>query len=95
MKRSEFRIGETFWCGGQKWRCTDIGTRTVIAICLSRVDVASLTGSTRSQQSLNETDAAAEGWFNGPPYAVAEHVFDEDGVAGCHVSAAGLASRAD
>lgn len=33
MQRSEFQIGQEFWtAGGKRWRCTDIGTRTVIAI---------------------------------------------------------------
>lgn len=26
----------------------------------------------------------AEGWLKGPPYTVAEHVFDEKDFAGCH-----------
>jgi hypothetical protein len=39
MQHDEFRIGETFWCGGQRWRCTDIGTRTIVAICIDHVEV--------------------------------------------------------
>jgi hypothetical protein len=39
MQRTEFVIGATFWCGGDLWRCTDIGTRVIVAIRLSRVDV--------------------------------------------------------
>jgi hypothetical protein len=34
MDRSEFVIGETFWWGRLPWRCTDIGTRVVMAIRL-------------------------------------------------------------
>ncbi len=75
MKHGEFRIGGTFWCGGQSWRCTDIGTRTIVAIRLNHVDVQHHPGSV---QTLEFAEAEAEGWFNGPPYAVAEHVFDED-----------------
>jgi hypothetical protein len=40
MQHKEFVIGETFWCGGGQWRCTDIGTRVVIAIRLDHVNVA-------------------------------------------------------
>ena len=46
-----------------RWRCTDIGTRTIAAI---RLDL--------------DHDPA---WYNGPPYAVAETVFDEYDIEGC------------
>jgi hypothetical protein len=32
----------------------------------------------------------AEGWFNGPPYAVAEHVFDEYSQHPCAFDAEGI-----
>jgi len=59
MKHADFRLGETFRCNGQRWRCTDIGTRVIPAIRLDHEDDPS--------------------WYNGPPYAVAEVVFDEGG----------------
>ena len=31
--------GALFWCGGHQWRCTDLGTRTVIAIRIDGIDV--------------------------------------------------------
>jgi hypothetical protein len=58
MEHEEFTIGMEFMCGGKRWRCTDRGTRTVIAICL-------------------DTYPDDPSWYNGPPYAVAESVFDE------------------
>jgi hypothetical protein len=84
MKHVEFRIGVTFWCGGQSWHCTDIGTRTIVAICLDHVDVAST--SPEPTRTLDTAQAEAEGWFNGPHYAVAEHVFDEDSIVDCSVA---------
>ncbi len=81
MQHEEFRIGETFWCGGRQWRCTDIGTRTIVAICLDRVEVGS--PSPELRRTLGRAEAEVEGWFNGPPYAVAESVFDEDDIEGC------------
>ncbi|MFZ1830028.1 MAG: antitoxin VbhA family protein [Candidatus Competibacteraceae bacterium] len=63
MQRTDFEIGFEFECGGRRWRCTDIGTRTVIAIALEYPDDPS--------------------WYNGPPYAVAEAVFDEYDLEGC------------
>ena len=64
MHHRDFRIGLEFMCGGRLWRCTDNGTRVVIAICLSE-------------------HADDPSWFDGPPYAVAEHVFDEYDVKSC------------
>ena len=34
MERKDFVIGQEFWCGGKRWRCTDIGSRVIVAICL-------------------------------------------------------------
>jgi hypothetical protein len=81
MERSEFTIGGTFWLGGQQWRCTDIGTRTIVAIRIDRVDVQSNTPELR--RSLSGSEADADGWFDGPPYAVAETVFDEYEMEAC------------
>ena len=81
MKHGDFAFGETFWCAGRQWRCTDIGTRTVVAIRIDQVEVANT--SPALSRTLNACDAETEGWFNGPPYAVAETVFDEDDQAEC------------
>lgn len=63
MEHSQFSIGTEFTTATGRWRCTDIGTRTIIAIKLDRPDDPS--------------------WYNGPPYAVAESVFDEYDLEGC------------
>ena len=81
MRHSELKIGETFWCGGRQWRCTDIGTRTIVAIRVDRVEVGSEMPERR--RILSRAEAEAEGWFNGPPYAVAESVFDEYDMEAC------------
>jgi hypothetical protein len=39
MQLSEFKVGRTFRCGDQQWRCTDIGTWTVVAISIDSVAV--------------------------------------------------------
>jgi hypothetical protein len=62
MKRSDFKIGLEFLSGSGRWRCTDVGKRTIIAI---RLD--------------HDNDPS---WYNGPPYAVAEFVFDEYDIEG-------------
>lgn len=63
MKHSDFQIGVEFSMAGDlRWRCTDIGTRTIVAIRLNAPD---------------------DSWYNGPPYAVLESVFDEYDFDGC------------
>jgi len=42
MQHSEFKIGGIFRCDGRLWRCTDIGTRTIVAIRIDRVGSAVL-----------------------------------------------------
>jgi hypothetical protein len=77
MKHSDFKIGEDFyvdWCA--RYRCTDIGTRTIVAIRVDRVVI----WKSGKEDVLSFEEATADGWFEGPPYAVAEYVFDEDGM---------------
>ena len=87
MTHEEFRIGGTFWCGDHEWRCTDIGARTIVAI---RIDSVTIGGDKPElHRTLDRAAAEAEGWFNGPPYAVAEEVFDEHDIEGCTPAADG------
>lgn len=65
MVKEGFQIGLEFYTASGKWRCTDIGTRVIVAI------------------KLDQTD---ESWYNGPPYAVAETVFDEYDFGGCSLN---------
>ena len=87
MKHEEFRIGGAFWCGGRQWRSTDVGTRTIAAIRINGVEIGGTSPELR--RTLNQAAAEAEGWFNGPPYAVAEIVFDEYDIEGCSLSTEG------
>ena len=84
MKRTEFFIGGIFWCGDKQWRCTDIGTRVIVAIRIDQVNVDGTKPELR--RTLKCAEAEAEGWFNGPPYAVAETVFDENDIPACIAS---------
>jgi hypothetical protein len=81
MKHSEFAIGGEFWCGGGQWRCTDIGKRTIVAIRIDGVEVGSNEPGLR--RTLDRAGAEPEAWFDGPPYAVRESVFDENDQDGC------------
>lgn len=81
MKHADFKIGREFWCADKRWRCTDIGTRTIVAIRVDHVEVVSNVPELR--RTLCRAAAEAEGWFKGPPYAVAEDVFDENSQVDC------------
>lgn len=78
MKHGEFKIGTEFSMSGNRWRCTDIGSRVIIAIRINFVVVAG----TKSY-TLTGAEADAQGWFKGPPYPVAEHVIDENDQEEC------------
>jgi hypothetical protein len=73
MKLREFQIGQEFWCGAKRWRCTDVGTRVVAAICLEPGEVVEVSQGAQSRRYVTDDPR----WFNGPPYAVAEMIFDE------------------
>lgn len=78
MQLSDFKIGDEFRTEVGWWRVTDIGTRTLIAICIERVEKTTKhEDGTLTHATLTRDQADAEGWFEGPPYAVAEEVFDE------------------
>jgi hypothetical protein len=64
--REIFKVGCEFRCGGKRWRCTDVGSRVITAVCL-------------------DDHPGDPSWFNGPPYAVVESVFDEYDQPGCEV----------
>lgn len=83
MEHGEFRIGVEFWCGGRRWRCTDVGSRVIVAIRVDGVDTVQRSDGVTVRKPLSGPEAEAAGWFDGPPYAVAEFVFDEDSLEVC------------
>ena len=83
MEHKDFTIGTEFLCGDKRWRCTDVGMRTIVAICLEDHEDAFWKDGEEMKRTLTKEEAEADGWFNGPPYAVAEIVFDEDDMEGC------------
>lgn len=79
MKITDFKIGQNFSCGGKRFRCTDIGSRVVIAIPLE----VTVSSSSHAPRVLDEEAATAEHWLDGPPYSVQEVVFDEYDIEQC------------
>jgi hypothetical protein len=88
MKHAQFFVGVEFWCGGRRWRCTDIGSRTIIAISLEPHEVESVKmakgAALPADEQRNLTNDPS--WLNGPPYAVDETVFDEYDLEGCSLA---------
>ena len=66
MAKDDFQIGTEFYTATGKRRCTDIGTRAIVAVRLDKDDAS---------------------WYAGPPFAVAEWVFDEYDLGGCSLDA--------
>ena len=44
MTKNDFIIGESFFTGSGEWRCTDIGTRIIVAIKLDQEDTRNYNG---------------------------------------------------
>ena len=84
MDLDQFHIGVEFWMSGHLYRCTDIGTRTIVAIRISGDHpVVLMQGGVQSVRTLTRAEAEEQGWFSGPTYAVVEHVMDEDDLEAC------------
>ncbi len=92
MELSDFAIGETFWTHAGAFRCTDIGTRVVVAVKLGPREVGraeKVDGELRITKRIDDDPS----WLNGPPYAVEEVVFDENELLGCFRTEAELLGR--
>jgi len=85
MEHCEFHIGLEFWSGGKKWRCTDVGTRVVVAISLEPHEVVEITSVGGNEDRAEERRYLTNdpSWHVGPPYPVLEHLFDEDDQETC------------
>ena len=82
MELNDFVIGETFWTHHGAFRCTDVGTRVVVAVKLGPREIGraeKVDGELRITKRIDD-DAS---WLNGPPYPVEEVVFDENELLGC------------
>lgn len=89
MRCEDFVIGREFWCGGKRWRCTDVGSRVIVAICLESHEIVTRLSGEQIGESVCEIRSITDDpeWLNGPPYALAESVFDENDIKGCSVTA--------
>ena len=81
MQHSDFKMGLDFTCAGRQWRCTDIGTRVIVAIPIDYAEISTSDGETIN----TETRVLTEKDLSGPTYFLAERVFDEDDFVACKV----------
>lgn len=86
MKHSDFYIGMEFFTASGKWRCTDVGSRVIVAISLDAREMVSVHyghNKKRHEERFVSTDPSD---LIGPPYGVIEYVFDEYDLDGCYIS---------
>ena len=85
MKHDDFRIGIEFWFGGKRWRCTDVGSRVIVAISLEPHIIANYVLNTDDTSPGQPKHYPSEhpSWLRGPPYAIVEQVFDETELPAC------------
>lgn len=84
MEFSDFEIGREFWTRSGRWRCTDVGTRVVIAIKLGPREIGGVEFNERGERVAFRTMSDDPVWFEGPPYAIAECIFDEYAMEVCY-----------
>jgi hypothetical protein len=82
LVHSDFKIGTDFRYRGALWRCTDVGTRVVAAICLSEVWVTKTKVNTGVKERVR-LPSMSQIHFDGPPYQVGEEVIGEREMAEC------------
>ena len=87
MKHSDFHIGTEFFTVAGKWRCTDVGTRVIVAISLEVREMVRVRRDERGERIEERFTSDDPRDLAGPPYMVAEHVFDEYDIEGCYITA--------
>jgi len=87
IEHAEFQIGTEFFTETGRWRCTDIGSRVIVAISLEPRETVSIrrdaSGNVVEERYISDDVRD----LNGPPYSIAEHVFDEDDFEGLYRTA--------
>jgi hypothetical protein len=84
LEHSDFYIGREFWTETGRWRCTDVGTRTICAISLEPHEIVTLHEDGTQTRQITDTPSLR----NGPPYGIAECVFDESDFGALYASEA-------
>jgi hypothetical protein len=86
MKHSGFYTGMEFFTAAGKWRCTDVGSRVIVAISLDAREMMCVhydENKNSHEERFVSTDPSN---LIGPPYGVVEYVFDEYDLEGRYIS---------
>lgn len=89
MRLSDFAIGMEFMVRyygdtAKRWRVTDLGRYNVIAICVCTCETTRIDREGHETKEIfNSLVAEQRNYFDGPPYGVLQHVFDEYDLPGC------------
>lgn len=84
MKHSDFQIGTIFFTATGKWKCTDVGTRVIVAISLEPRTMVRTKTSGDGVQVRERFISIDPHNLAGPPYCLPECVFDEYDLEGCY-----------
>jgi hypothetical protein len=87
MQHADFQIGTEFFTATGKWWCTDVGTRVIVAISLEPRNMIRVRRSETGERIEEGFLSDDPHDLAGPPYMVAEHVFDEYDIEGCYPTA--------
>ena len=60
MKYSDFQIGCEFTALGRRWRCTDVGIRTIVAIRIDLVETRAILDGHPVRRYLTQEEAELE-----------------------------------
>lgn len=77
-----------FFTAAGRWRCTDVGSRVIVAISLEAHEIVTQHTDTSGQRVETRAMTDDPSWHAGPPYAIVEHVFDEYAIEDCYPTAA-------
>jgi hypothetical protein len=87
VQHADFHIGLEFFTRAGKWRCTDVGTRVIVAISLEPRETVRVHHDESGERREERVMSSDPRDLLGPPYSVAEYVFDEDDLDGCYATA--------
>ena len=87
MKHSDFQIGTEFFTAAGRWRCTDVGTRVIVAISLEPREMMRQWTDAKGERMQETFISDDPRDLIEPSYSVAESVFDEYDLDGCSTCA--------
>jgi len=64
LQFQDYQINEVFYTNSGKWKCTDIGSRTIVAIALNQVDENNYKGPPYSVEEVVFDEYDFEGCYS-------------------------------